>query len=93
MKLRRPSKPASKDAFDFLGTVNPLQKRNRPLESKFSAELLRITVVFSQFCARPKKQAQFRDTEKTLDNFDFTFNPTMDRSLVSSVVCLASWLP
>jgi DNA replication protein DnaC len=28
------------------------------------------------------KQAGFRDPDKTLDNFDFTFNPKMNRSLV-----------
>ncbi len=31
---------------------------------------------------RRKKQAQFRDSQKTLDNFDFTFNKKMNRSLV-----------
>ena len=31
---------------------------------------------------RRRKQAGFRDPNKTLDNFDFTFNPKMNRSLV-----------
>ena len=31
---------------------------------------------------RRRKQAQFRDPLKTLDNFDFTFNPKMNRSVV-----------
>src|SRR6185437_1987180 len=31
---------------------------------------------------RRRKQAGFRDATKTLDNFDFTFNPKMNRSLV-----------
>jgi DNA replication protein DnaC len=31
---------------------------------------------------RRQKQAGFRDANKTLDNFDFTFNPKMNRSLV-----------
>jgi DNA replication protein DnaC len=31
---------------------------------------------------RRRKQAGFRDVHKTLDNFDFTFNPKMNRSLV-----------
>src|SRR5450631_3149425 len=31
---------------------------------------------------RRKKQAQFRDSQKTLDNFDFAFNRKMNRSLV-----------
>src|SRR4030095_5730851 len=31
---------------------------------------------------RRRKQAGFRDANKTLDNFDFGFNPKMNRSLV-----------
>ena len=31
---------------------------------------------------RRRKQAGFRDPDKTLDNFDFTFNPKINRSLV-----------
>jgi len=31
---------------------------------------------------RRRQQAEFRDPHKTLDNFDFTFNPKMNRSLV-----------
>ena len=31
---------------------------------------------------RRRKQAGFRDAHRTLDNFDFTFNPKMNRSLV-----------
>ncbi len=31
---------------------------------------------------RRRKQAGFRDPQKSLDNFDFTFNPKMNRSLV-----------
>jgi DNA replication protein DnaC len=31
---------------------------------------------------RRRQQAGFRDPNKTLDNFDFTFNPKMNRSLV-----------
>jgi DNA replication protein DnaC len=31
---------------------------------------------------RRRKQAGFRDPQKTLDNFDFTFNPKINRSLV-----------
>src|SRR5512140_830753 len=31
---------------------------------------------------RRRKHAGFRDANKTLDNFDFTFNPKMNRSLV-----------
>ena len=31
---------------------------------------------------RRRKQAGFRDPHKTLDNFDFSFNPKINRSLV-----------
>ena len=31
---------------------------------------------------RRRKQASFRDPDKTLDNFDFQFNPKLNRSLV-----------
>jgi len=31
---------------------------------------------------RRRKQAQFRDPQKSLDNFDFNFNPKMNRSLI-----------
>lgn len=31
---------------------------------------------------RRRKQAQFRDPQQTLDNFDFDFNKKMNRSLV-----------
>lgn len=31
---------------------------------------------------RRRKQAGFRDVDKSLDNFDFTFNPKMNRSLI-----------
>src|SRR5215210_8389186 len=31
---------------------------------------------------RRRKEACFRDANKTLDNFDFTFNPKLNRSLV-----------
>lgn len=31
---------------------------------------------------RRSKQAEFRDPQKTLDNFDFDFNKKMNRSLV-----------
>ena len=31
---------------------------------------------------RRRKTASFRDPHRTLDNFDFTFNPKMNRSLI-----------
>jgi DNA replication protein DnaC len=38
---------------------------------------------------RRRKQAAFRDPRKTLDNFDFTFNPKMNRSLVFDLATCA----
>jgi DNA replication protein DnaC len=38
---------------------------------------------------RRRKQAAFRDPYKTLDNFDFTFNPKMNRSLVFDLATCA----
>jgi DNA replication protein DnaC len=38
---------------------------------------------------RRRKQAAFRDAARTLDNFDFTFNPKMNRSLVFDLATAA----
>lgn len=38
---------------------------------------------------RRRKQAQFRDADRGLDNFDFTFNPKMNRSLVFDLATCA----
>jgi len=38
---------------------------------------------------RRRKQAGFRDASKNLDNFDFTFNPKMNRSLVFDLATAA----
>jgi len=38
---------------------------------------------------RRRKQAAFRDPHKTLDNFDFSFNPKMNRSLVFDLATCA----
>lgn len=50
---------------------------------------------------RRRKQAGFRDPNRMLDNFDFTFNPKMNRSLVFDLAsgafigrargCVVSW--
>jgi len=44
-----------------------------------SDELTRRT---DRLLERRRKQAGFRDANKTLDNFEFSFNPKMNRSLV-----------
>lgn len=38
---------------------------------------------------RRRKQAGFRDPHKTLDNFDFTFNPKMNRGLIFDLATTA----
>ena len=38
---------------------------------------------------RRRKHAGFRDPDRTLDNFDFTFNPKMNRSLVFDLATAA----
>ncbi len=38
---------------------------------------------------RRRKQAEFRDTDKGLENFDFNFNPKMNRSLIFDLATAA----
>ena len=38
---------------------------------------------------RRRKEAGFRDASRTLDNFDFTFNPKMNRSLIFDLATAA----
>src|SRR3954469_11763035 len=52
-----------------------------------SDELTRRT---DRLLERRRKVAAFRDPNKTLDNFDFTFNPKMNRSLVFELATGAS---
>jgi DNA replication protein DnaC len=41
-----------------------------------------LTLRSDRLLQRRRKQAGFRDPDKTLDNFDFGFNPKMNRSLI-----------
>src|SRR6202789_37131 len=41
-----------------------------------------LTLRTDRLLQRRRKQAAFRDADRTLDNFDFSFNPKMNRSLV-----------
>ena len=41
-----------------------------------------LTIRTDRLLARRRKQAGFRDPHRSLDNFDFTFNPKMNRSLI-----------
>jgi DNA replication protein DnaC len=48
-----------------------------------------LTVRADRLLERRRKQAGFRDPDKTLDNFDFNFNPKMNRSLVFDLATAA----
>src|SRR5438270_6842419 len=48
-----------------------------------------LTVRADRLLQRRRKQAGFRDPLKTLDNFDFNFNPKMNRSLVFDLATCA----
>jgi hypothetical protein len=64
------------------GCRNPAPILIRPcrlLSCLVSDELARRS---ERLLERRTRQAQFRDSQKTLDNFDFTFNKKMNRSLV-----------
>ena len=45
-----------------------------------------LTLRADRLLQRRRKQAGFRDPDKALDNFDFSFNPKMNRSLVFDLV-------
>ena len=48
-----------------------------------------LTLRTDRLLQRRRKQAAFRDPNRTLDNFDFTFNPKMNRSLVFDLATAA----
>ena len=48
-----------------------------------------LTLRSDRLLERRRKQAGFRDPTETLDNFDFTFNPKMNRSLVFDLATCA----
>jgi DNA replication protein DnaC len=48
-----------------------------------------LTRRIDRLLERRRKLAAFRDANKTLDNFDFTFNPKMNRSLVFDLATCA----
>ena len=72
------------------GMAAVLETRLRQAQSESIAPIDLISCLVSDELARRgdrllerrNKQAQFRDAQKTLDNFDFTFNKKMNRSLV-----------
>lgn len=72
------------------GMAAVLETRLRQAQAEAMAPLDLIACLVSdeltrradRLLERRRKQAGFRDPHKTLDNFDFTFNPKMNRSLI-----------
>jgi len=72
------------------GMAAVLETRLLQAQSESMAPIDLISILVSDELAcrsrrlleRRHKQAQFRDPNKQLDNFDFQFNPKMNRSLV-----------
>jgi len=72
------------------GVADVLEIRLRQAQAEAMAPIDLVSCLVSdeltrrsdRLLERRRKQAGFRDSHKTLDNFDFTFNPKMNRSLV-----------
>jgi DNA replication protein DnaC len=72
------------------GMATVLETRLRQAQSEPMAPIDLVSCLVSdeltrradRLLDRRRKQAGFRDSDKTLDNFDFTFNAKMNRSLV-----------
>jgi DNA replication protein DnaC len=72
------------------GMAAVLENRLRQAQAEPMAPIDLISCLVSDELARRsdrllerrRKQARFRDPNKTLDNFDFAFNPKMNRSLI-----------
>ena len=72
------------------GMASVLETRLRQAQAEPMAPIDLISCLVSdeltrrsdRLLERRRKQAGFRDPDRTLDNFDFSFNPKMNRSLV-----------
>src|SRR4030081_3232932 len=72
------------------GIAQVLETRLRQAQAETMAPIDLISCLVSdeltrrgdRLLERRRKQAGFRDSDRTLDNFDFAFNPKMNRSLV-----------
>jgi DNA replication protein DnaC len=72
------------------GMAGVLETRLRQAQSEPMAPIDLIACLVSdeltrrsdRLLERRRKEAGFRDANRTLDNFDFAFNPKMNRSLV-----------
>jgi DNA replication protein DnaC len=71
-----------------MATVLETRLRQAQAESMAPIDLISCLVAdeltrrSDRLLERRRKQAAFRDPQRTLDNFDFSFNPKMNRSLV-----------
>lgn len=71
-----------------MATVLEVRLRQAQAESLAPIDLISCLVTdeltrrADRLLERRRKQAQFRDPLKSLDNFDFTFNPKMNKSLI-----------
>ena len=71
------------------GMASVLETRLRQAQAEPMAPIDLISCLVSdeltrrsdRLLERRRKQAGFRDPDRTLDNFDFSFNPKMNRSL------------
>ncbi len=72
------------------GMADALETRLRQAQAETMARIDLISCLVNdeltrrsdRLLERRHKQAGFRDPDKTLDNFDFTFNPKINRSLI-----------
>jgi DNA replication protein DnaC len=79
------------------GMATVLETRLRQAQAEAMAPIDLISCLVSdeltrrsdRLLERRRKQAAFRDAHRTLDNFDFTFNPKMNRSLVFDLATCA----
>src|SRR5450631_589483 len=79
------------------GIATVLETRLRQAQTEAMAPIDLISCLVSdeltrrcdRLLERQRKQAAFRDPHRTLDNFDFTFNPKMNRSLVFDLATCA----
>ncbi len=80
-----------------LGMATVLETRLRQAQAEAMAPIDLISCLVmdeltgrsDRLLERRRKQAAFRDPQRTLDNFDFSFNPKMNRSLVFDLATCA----
>ena len=81
------------------GMANTLETRLLQAQTDAMASIDLVSMLVSdelecrskRLLERRHKQAEFRDPDKRLDNFDFQFNPKMNRSLIFDLAT-AAWI-